>query len=562
MTYFLALLALLIPAIASAQIDVSPREGRRALMLNTAEVVGWSTELPFIDHMRSATTWVGHLPGQWGGVDEVGLEAMGALDENGWVVDFPRELAKVSTSILVDLPAGVTSTAGRYHAFWEGSAYLGFTGAARRVRYGDNSASFDFEPGNGAVFIEFSRGTLTNLAIVHERHLELFEAGAVFNPDWLARVGDATALRMLDWMHTNNRDIVHWDDRPRVSDYTWARRGVPLEIMLRLANETGAEPWFTLPHLADDDFVRRFASAVHTGLRDDLRAWFEYSNELWNWSFEQAQWAEVQATERWGDGVGSGWVQFAAIRAAHTMRLIDSVYAGDESRRVRVLGLFTGWLGLEIEMLEAPAYMAEDPAHRPPHEAFDAVAVTGYFTAELHSDDKRAMVMGWLDASRAEAELRATQQGLTGAAREAYLAEHRFNLAMDLAAQELLDGAVSGNPANSIRDLIDRTLTHHAAVARGYGLALVMYEGGTHLVVNPQDHDNSELIAFFETLNYSAQMGDLYRILIRDWATLTDAPFNAYADINRPTIWGSWGHLRHIDDDNPRWRALMEATAR
>ncbi|WP_417586793.1 hypothetical protein [Pararhodobacter oceanensis] len=547
------------PAVAAAQIDVAPREGRRALALNLAVVSGWSTELPFIDVMRNGTRWVGHLPDQWGGLDEDALFEAGVLDADGWPMGVPRNARRLSTSVLVDLPAEMTSTAGRWHATWEGSAYLGFSGAARNVRFGDNAASFDFEPGRGAVIIEFNRGSVRNLSVVHERHLEAYAAGEIFNPDFLARVGDVEQFRFMDWMRTNGSEVSQWEERAQLGDYSYTRRGVPLEVLIRLANETGAEPWLTLPHLADDAYVRQFAELVRDSLDPELRAWFELSNEMWNWGFRQAQWAEAQAQARWGRD--NAWVQFAAVRAAEVMRIIDAVYADDLSRRVRVLGLFTGWLGLENDMLEAPDYMAEDESHRPPHEFFDALAVTAYFSGEMHSDDKREMIEGWLAQSRAEAQAQAEEQGLTGAASEAYLEAHRFDLAIDLAGQELLDGGVSGDAENSVRDLIDRTLTHHAAIARAYDLALVMYEGGTHVAVHPEDHQNEELVAFFTALNYAPQMGDLYAALIRGWRTLSDAPFTAYMDIGEPSRWGSWGHLRHLDDQNPRWDALMAATA-
>ena len=559
MRLILILMTLLWPLAAAAQVDVAPREGRRALALNLAEVVGWSTELPFIDAMRNATRWIGHLPGQWGGLDEAALFEAGVLDENGWPTGVPRTARRLSTSVLVDLPAGMTSTAGRWYATWEGTAYLGFSGAARNVRFGDNAASFDFEPGNGGVIIEFNRGSVRNLRVVHERNLQAFADGAVFNPDWLARVGDAEQFRFMDWMLTNNSEVSTWDQRARVADYSWARRGVPLEIMIQLANDTGAEPWFTLPHLADDDYVAQFALMVHDGLRPGLRGWFEFSNEIWNWSFAQADWAEQAAQARWNRDWA--WVQYGAVRAAEVMRIIDDVYADAPERRVRVLGLFTGWLGLENDMLEAPDFVAEDPTNRPPYEFFDAVAVTGYFSSELHTEEKLPMIRGWLAQSRADAESRADDLGLTGDARDAYLAETRFDMALDLAGRDLLDGSVSGNPENSVRDLIDRTLTYQAAVARSYDLALVMYEGGTHVTVRPEAQDDADLVAFFTALNYSAQMGDLYRALIAGWKTLTDAPFSAYIDIGQPSVWGSWGALRHLDDSNPRWDALMEATA-
>ncbi|MFN4098615.1 MAG: hypothetical protein ACK4GT_02445, partial [Pararhodobacter sp.] len=77
---------------AAAQIDVSPRDDRRALGLNLAEVVGWSTQLPFIDVARNAVRWVGHTGSGWGGMEEADLREAGALDEDGWVVEFPRNL--------------------------------------------------------------------------------------------------------------------------------------------------------------------------------------------------------------------------------------------------------------------------------------------------------------------------------------------------------------------------------------------------------------------------------------------------------------------------------------
>lgn len=554
------LFLVLAPAIANAQVSVAPREGRTALSVNLAEVIAWSAEVPFIDQMRSATTWLGHLPNQWGGIEEPELIEMGVLNEQGWIRQVPRNATKLSTSVLVDLPPGMTSLEGRWHVRWEGTAYLGFVGAARNVRYGDNSATFDYVSGEGSVIIEFNRGTLRNLSVVHERHLEAFEAGEIFNPDWLARLGPVEQMRFMDWMRTNNSEVVEWSERAQLSDYTWSRRGVPLEAIIALANHTGAEPWINIPHQANDDYVRQFAALVRDQLDPELRAWFELSNEIWNWTFRQADWAEQTARARWDREWA--WVQYGAVRAAEVMRIVDEVYTDDLERRVRVMGLFTAWLGLEADMLEAPDYMAESPDHRPPHEFFDVLAVTGYFSGELHNDNRREMILGWLSESRAQAERAADAEGLSGTARDAYIAEHRFDHALEQAGQELLDGSVSGTSEHTVRDLIDRTLPYHVDIARRYGMALVMYEGGTHVVASPTDHGNQELVEFFTALNYSEQMGDLYRALIAGWFTLTDAPFTAYMDIGKPSVWGSWGALRHLDDENPRWTALIEATAR
>lgn len=552
----IALLALSVPAQAQSPFDI--RDGRRALAFNLAEVVDWTTQQPFIDVFRTARPWIGHLRGTWGGREEPELRASGHVDEQGWVTGVPTDLTMISTLILTDIPAEMTSVAGRYLVTWEGTAYLGFSGAARNVRYGQNRASFEYTPGQGAVSIEFNRGSARNITVVHERNLARFANGEVFNPRWLELVGDAENLRFMDWMLTNNSPVVSWDERPRVDHATWMERGVPLEVMIELANVTGAEPWFTIPHLADDAYVRQFAEVVHARLRPDLRVWVEYSNEVWNFMFDQAHWAEEQARARWGREWL--WIQFYAVRAAEVMGIVSDVFADAPDRVVRVVAVHTASLGLDEELLYAPDYLRENPAHRRPHESFDAYAITGYFSAELMGEDKRRLLPRWLAESRVMAERQADAQGLTGPARDAHIRTHRFDHALDLAGRELLDGSVTGNAVDSVRDNLARVFTHHARIARDHGMELVMYEGGTHAIVPIDMHDNPEMVEFFNALNYSDQMARAYTEMIAGWRQLTPAPFMAYYDVGLSGVWGSWGALRHLDDTNPRWDAMMQAT--
>ncbi|MCC5969966.1 MAG: hypothetical protein JJU15_08445 [Pararhodobacter sp.] len=548
------------PAQSEVQVHTGfeAREGRRNLAFGLNALSDFSTQVPFIDQMRTAREWMGHLPGQWGGRDIDWLREGGYLDEDGWIVRMPTSLSQIGTLILTDLPADMTSLSGRYHARWEGSAYPAFRGAANNVRYQRNAATFDFEPGKGPVLIGIQRGDLRNLTVVHERHLERFDAGEIFNPDWLAHIHDAETLRFMDWMTTNDSDQGEWPDRPRLSDYTWSTHGAPLEIMLELANLTGAEPWFNLPHGASDDYMRRFAEMVHEGLRPDLRAWIELSNEVWNWQFAQADWAEQAARARWG-GREWGWVQFYALRALEMVQIWNEVFAEQPERLVRVLSVQTGWIGLEQDILHAPLWQAESPGNRPPYESFDVYAVTGYFGGGLHADERQPMVDDWLAQSRAQAE--AAAQALPADEREGHIAAHRFDLALDLAARELLDGSVSGDRAGTVRQGLDEILPYHAQVAQQHGLTMVMYEGGTHVIVPTNRHDDSDLVDFVIAFNHSPQMADLYREFVPGWQALTEAPFNAFVDIGLPSIWGSWGALRHVDDDNPRWDALMDVTA-
>ena len=83
---------------------------------------------------------------------------------------------------------------------------------------------------------------------------------------------------------------------------------------MALANDLQADPWFTLPHLADDDLVRTYAEIVRDGLDPGLRAHVEFSNEIWNWQFAQAHWAEAQGTGPLGQGQHLGGIRRPCAR--------------------------------------------------------------------------------------------------------------------------------------------------------------------------------------------------------------------------------------------------------
>jgi hypothetical protein len=45
---------------------------------------------------------------------------------------------------------------------------------------------------------------------------------------------------------------------------------VPLEDMVRLANEAGVDPWFSVPYNADDNYIANMANLINQQLRPDL----------------------------------------------------------------------------------------------------------------------------------------------------------------------------------------------------------------------------------------------------------------------------------------------------
>ncbi len=111
--YFL--LSLATPNTANAD------DQEREVSLGLNGISDWSTQHPFLDLMKTARPWIGHLPGQWGGVTFEEMQERSLLDDNGWPIALPDEVVAVESLILTDQPEAATHLNGRYHVFYDGS---------------------------------------------------------------------------------------------------------------------------------------------------------------------------------------------------------------------------------------------------------------------------------------------------------------------------------------------------------------------------------------------------------------------------------------------------------
>lgn len=561
MRWIAALILALWPTATLAEGFLSPRDAGapRWLGMNLTELRDYQPQRPFIDVMKNARAWIGHRSGGWGGFEEADLIALGALSDHGWPLFVPDGASALASLFLVDLPADAGGIAGNYRVTWQGEADVAITGRIGGTRRrGLQEVWFSTEPGPGLVELQVSNinpdDPIRDIQVVHQRHIPQHEAGAVFNPDWLARMEGMALFRFMEWANTNYTTLSDWSDRPLPADYTYTTHGVPLEVMIRLANETGTEPWFTIPHLADDTFIANMASLIRDQLDPELRAWIEFSNETWNWSFPQANHARAQAEARWGDG--NRWQEWNAMRAAQMVQIFDRVFDGQRDRLVRVLATQTGWLGLEAQ-LEAPSWQAEDSANPAPPSLFDAYAIAGYFSGLLGNDEKVAMTRDWLRAARVQAETEGRADGLSGDRLADFTRDRAHDILRPILLGELRDGRHSGDRRNSVAEFLDTYLPYHKNVADRWGLDLVAYEGGTHLVGVGQHMDDPDLNALFIDVNYSDGMGALYTTLLDGWVKGGGGMFAHFSDIRAAGRWGSFGALRHLTDQNPRWDALV-----
>jgi len=94
--------------------------------------------------------------------------------------------------------------------------------------------------------------------------------------------------------------------------------------MIELCNRQKIDPWFCLPHLADEEFIRNFTQMVKARLDPSLQIYIEYSNEVWNGQFEQSHYASEQGVKL---GLGprekpweAGW-HFTAVRSLEVFQI-------------------------------------------------------------------------------------------------------------------------------------------------------------------------------------------------------------------------------------------------
>jgi hypothetical protein len=509
----------------------------RSLGIGLNGISDFSTELPFIDIFQSSRVWFPQSEAKWDSGETLDL------DSSGWVRSLPSN-SVASTLMMRDMPN--IYRPGRYVVSYEGTGTIEYGFDAKKIDseslIGSDVIQVDQASANG-IYLKITstdpRNTgdyIRNIHVYHEDDLPLVELGVKFNPEFTQKVKDFGTLRFMDWMNTNGSPQKDWADRATLDDSTWARKGAPLEGMVALANETGTSPWFTMPHQATDDYIANFAAYVRDHLDPKLKAYVEYSNEVWNWQFPQAHYAVEQAKAKWGDRlVGhGGWMQWYGMRSAQTADIWKSTFGAEKDRVVAIVTTQTAWKGLEDPILNTPSWVAE--GHEPAWKSFDAYSVSGYFGGNLGSAENTATVKSWL----------ADADGGFGKAFQ----------------QLNVGGLLPGDNQYSVADSIN-SFQYHAEVAQRHGLDMVAYEGGQHLVGVGGVENDQELANFLVELNRRPEMQDLYTKLLDGWKQSGGTLFNHFVDASTAGKWGSWGSLESITQvTSPKYAALTNFIAK
>ena len=522
-----------------------------SLGVHLSGVRDYATQHPFLDRYKTARDWAINDPNGAFAVFDPSLK----LDEDGWPTEVPAG-RRLITAVGVD-PTDDAIT-DRYVVLFDGEGTVEYIGATVvEERPGRHRVEMNAVEGEGFanLFVLISRtqrgDPIRNIRVVREDQLKAFEAGEIFNPAFLARLKDFTLLRFMDWMGTNDSVVTTPDTRRLVTDASWTnenvwessrRAGVPIEIVVELANRVGADAWINVPHGADDALVRDYAEIVRDRLDPRLKVFVEYSNEVWNFGFGQAQETFDAAQARWSEAFarrctgspdrGTAWMQLYGTRAAEVMDIFSDVFGREAKRRlVRVAATQTAFLGLEEAVLEAPLAVCEGkPA---PKASFDAYAVTGYFEGGLYADGNISFIDNVPEVRRF------ARQGEAGLAK-AFRQMDKGDLFPTQEGFISLEDPSDDGVTTGLRGLF----AYHAEVARQNGLDLVAYEGGPHLFSSFET--TRDLTDFFSKLNRDKRMGELVTKMLDLFKDAGGTRFAYFADVEPYTEFGFWGALESV----------------
>lgn len=510
-----------------------------ALGTNLSEIKDWATQMAFLDAFKSARPWITQCSdrdpgcdGKWSTNEDDKLK----LDDHGWVTalpapEDPEQYTRVSTLMFrgVDPYPG-----GQYVVLYEGEGTIEY-------RFDGEKIAAESKPGRDVIQVTPSKaGILLSITQTDPNHTgdyirnihvvpvaaETTFVTEIFNPLFIQRIQPFQALRFMDWMETNDSTQSDWSQRPQVEDAIYSTHGAPLEIMLALANRLQRDAWFCMPHQATDEYMRNFAELVKANLDPSLTIYVEFSNEVWNWQFDQSHYALDQGKARWSQE-GDAYMQWYGMRAAQMADIWTQVFADTPDRLVPVISTQTAYQGLEDAALGCPLWVAEGNAPCYQH-GFKAYAITGYFTGGIHKPEYQQTVEAWLQDPDGGFE-KAFRQIETG----------------DL-IPEVRKNALPG---------VKATFDYHQQVAQTHGLKLIVYEGGQHLL-SPK---NETLTEFFIAMNRHPRMYDMYQQLLSDWVASGGGLFMNFSDIYKPQKWGSWGVLETVSQEHsPKYDALMD----
>lgn len=469
----------------------------------------WSTQLPFVDLFKYSSPWVSGDSANWDNGNPI------ATDADGWVTAIaPGQI--VRTIMLDGQPA---STAGRYVMTWDGTGTFSVSGGCS-LAPGETTANRAVLDVTGKVILNFTDTDpvdyMRSIRVVEETY-ESLPFSELCHPEFIASLSNESCLRFMETCRTNGSVVATWADRTKIAEcrYTY-NKGIPYELAIEIANTAGKDAWICVPHLATDLFVTNLADLIRDNLDPNLTCYVEYSNEVWNGIFSQATYAEsMGVAQSLGSSPFQSRLRYYSRRSVEVFALfVDSF--GSTDQLVRVLSSQAGnaWTAEQVLSFE-DAYLS-----------CDALAIAPYFGPSINSGNVAQF--------------------------------------LSMTPDDLLDYVEANSMGIATNRMVD-----NAAKANAYGVPMIAYEGGQHIVGFVSAANRDQITNLISESNRSPRMEGIYNGYLDSWRQSGGQLFVHYTKCGSYSQYGCWGSMewqgqpmsqtpkaRALDDfseQNPRW---------
>lgn len=476
---------------------------------NLARIRDWNPSLIFTDAFRTARLWIPQAHPYDGTFDTGGTLH---TDGDGNITHLDPGTA--AAAIVMSDQGGV-HPAGTYTLLYDGTGKIELRGEGKVIDDQPGRILVDLNPGTGLTTIRICEtdpaDPVRNIRFILPGFENSYQSQP-FHPDFLASLDPFDVIRFTNWGNTDITQIVDWSDRPLPTVASTAMtNGAPLETMIALCNELDADMWYSVPHMASDDYIRRATTLIRDQLEPELRLHLEWSNEVWNWIFPQTKYASQQGIAKGYDS-SVAHLHYYADRAKEMNQIAAQVFASQPDRLVRILSAQSAnpWTGQQI---------MDWPAHDPASQYADVLAVAPYFGGQFGMDKHAPDVLTWT-------------------------------------VERLL--------AECDADSVYRQSTHtrqNADNANSRGLELVAYEGGQHLVGVEGNQRDQALNDMFRDANRHHEMRRIYVDDLRRWDAEGGTLFMSFIHVSPPSTYGYWGLLEsqyQSRNEAPKWLGVLD----
>ncbi len=492
---------------------------------NLSGLYYWMPQIMFKDAFKQCDNWLTRNStsgGPWNTSAAIPMRA------DGYPLQVPFGTVPQYVHTVMFLGAGGTYPSGTYTILSDGSGTIQLEWDCGNLTYTSPcNNTFNVNSTNQGMHLTITssdvKDPVHNIRIIMPGFINNYLSDPYY-PKFLNFIDSADVffgLRFMDLMKTNNSPVSTWSQRTTKEYFSQTtNNGIAYEYMIDLCNRLNKDLWVCIPHQADDNFIQNFATLLRDGVEPERKIYVEYTNEAWNSIFSQNQYCNIQGALLGFSGQAweQGW-KFYAKRTADCHRIFETVFGASNPRLVKVVATqaSNSWLGNQIMTFY------NSNTYNPTGVKANALAIAPYFGASIADSIGNAGSVSSITVDQIVKSMHAQVYSVTA-----------------------------------------KNVAEYITVAKKYGVDLIAYEGGQHLVANTYQNDTmltNKLIA----ANRHPLMQTIYCDMFNVWFNNGGKEFFNFSSIYNPGKYGSWGVLEHSEQSlrsSYKWMGIYQCGSR